>query len=283
MKKSRKPIKGVRYVANVLKTYQKSKFSSYRAALPEARRIVAELKATEQKVNIKNIWSLSRDRKRGRPKKEQVVAPEPYFELLQPKWYFEFESYPLWIQRSTNKIWFTSKLFPSDKDAIQGGSLPNYYEYFGRYVTFCNKVTQETERSRYEDEFRIVCNPPVQNPAKNNRWECEIISVAKDGKTEIDYGFNPNNPDVTPDRDNPNAYPSEPTEPKPPTPPTPTPSAPTPAEPSKPSEPPKSKIAEFLEAQKRLEQNLKDNLITKEQYQEILLSLSRNLKAGGNL
>ena len=112
MKKSRKPTKGVRYVANVLKRYQESKFPSYKAALPEARRIVAELKASKQKVNVKNIWSLSRERKRGRPAKpqQQAVAPEPYFELLEPKFYFEFEAYPLWIQRSTNKIWFTFNL-----------------------------------------------------------------------------------------------------------------------------------------------------------------------------
>ena len=77
--KNKKPTKGVRYIASVLKKYQEKKYPSNKEAMPEARKILAALKAKKGKdarVNIKNIWSESRQRRKPKTSDDKPFINE---------------------------------------------------------------------------------------------------------------------------------------------------------------------------------------------------------------
>jgi hypothetical protein len=74
---------------------------------------------------------------------------------------------------------------------VQGGTFPEYRDYFAAFVNYCNKqmakADKEGDTGRYANEWLVKCDEVRWNPA-TKRFECEIISVDGDGQ-ENDYGF----------------------------------------------------------------------------------------------
>jgi hypothetical protein len=192
MSKRKSTYKGVRYIAQSLTKYFGKQYPNYKSALPKARELKDQLDKEGKNVRLQNIFPLVR--KGGAGKKG---APELDPELARMSYYFELQRYPSLIARVSNEIWFKSKITPSDSGDIQGGSYPDYSEYFSPYVGYINALAAQYDReeSRYSNDWLVMCTPPVYNRYKK-RWESEIISVDGEG-TPIDYGFNPKKPSQT--------------------------------------------------------------------------------------
>ena len=186
--------KGVRYIAKSLTKYFKGKYPKYSDALPKAREVFQQLQNQKQTVKLDNIFAVVR--------KKRVVkragGPQIEPELLTPINYFLLEDYPTWIIRCTNEVWFVSKLWSDQLPPIQGGSNPEYSEYFAPYVNYMNsmKGLSRPEDNRYETDWMVVCTEPEFNKA-TKRWESKIIPVDESGDY-IDYGFNPKDPTIGP-------------------------------------------------------------------------------------
>ncbi|MFN9955726.1 MAG: hypothetical protein ACK55I_21725, partial [bacterium] len=256
----KKPTKGVKYIASVLKKYQEKKYPTYNSALPDARKILSEIKSksgADGRVNIKNIWQYSRKRR----EKKEDKTPYVHSDLLTADWYFNLKLYPNLIDASSNKVFFISSISPANLPPIQGGTQSDYWQYFSPFVNYINKIVANTDRGRYDAEFNVICTPPVQNPNNGNRWECYIQCIDEYGD-QTNYGFDPNNPDAEPDDKE--WTPKEPAKEEPA----------KPTEPSKPiePEPPKSdadkiRLAELRnEALKMLQDDFKAGIYTKEEY-----------------
>lgn len=194
MAKSGGRTKKVRYVATVLTKYKSKEYAKYSAALPKAREIYSDLQKSGSKVTVSNI--LSYVRKKRVAKKSKV--PKIYSRLLESRYYFELIEYPIYITRTTNEVWFKSKLFPEGAEDIQGGSTPSYNDYFAPFVAYINslKGLSDTDDKLYETEWNVRCTEPIFNK-KTKRWESEIISVDGTGD-RFDYGFDPKNPQEKP-------------------------------------------------------------------------------------
>ena len=193
MSKARGKYKGVRYITGILRKYQPKKYVSYKQTLPAARDIKAQLDSLDLPVQVKTIRALLRTGKTGR-KAGPYIDPK----LLQESYYFELVDYPVYIVRCSNELWFKSKLFPHGLPEIQGGGLPDYKKYFAPFVNYCNSMAELTdpEDKRYDTEWNVKCTVPVYNKSKK-RWETEIISVDSRGN-EFNYGFNPKKADKEP-------------------------------------------------------------------------------------
>ena len=206
MSRSRKPakkkrgykkvFKGVRYVANVLVKYYSKKYPSYSLALPKAREVYATLQELGVKVTVSSVRSLVSVK---RVPKEKGV-PELDSSLLSVNPYFDLIDYPTYILRSSNKIRFKSKLIPSGLPSIIGGEKVDYSKYFAPYVNYINKMASKLkpEENRYETDWLVTCTAPSYDVA-TKEWVSEIISLDNMGD-EIDYGFNPNTPSVSPEK-----------------------------------------------------------------------------------
>ncbi len=272
--------KGVRYIAKALTKYQKVKYPSYNKALPDARKYLAELKNNNEKVVLKNLWKYSRKRKptTGTTKKGQ--APKIDKNLTDLSFYFELIDYPTWILRCPNTVWFTSKITPNKLPDIQGGSVIDYDDYFAPYVNFINgmKGLTNPEDNRYETDWLVTCTEPFYNKA-TKRWESKIISVDSNGN-EFDYGFDPNTPSLlatkpklsgteieppTPKEEEPKEKPSE---------------KPTPAEESTSNA---ERVKEIRGLIADLRQDVKDGLISKEDYSVMVKELTSKLNKGGSV
>jgi hypothetical protein len=194
MVKKRSQTKGVRYIANTIVKYSGKKYPKYRDALPKAREVYADIVKSGSKVTVNNI--LGRVRVKRGAKKDKV--PKIYSKLLDLNDYFGLIDYPVYITRTTNQVWFKSKLFPEGLPDIQGGSTPSYNEYFAPFVSYINslKGLSNTDDKLYETEWKVRCTEPIFNK-KAKRWESEIISCDGTGD-RFDYGFDPNNPYGTP-------------------------------------------------------------------------------------
>lgn len=190
MVKRKSQTKGVRYVAKVLVKYSTKKYPKYTIALPKARELYSDIVGAGSKVTVNNILSRIRN-KRGVGKSK---VPKLYSRLLDLSDYFELIEYPIYITRTTNKVWFRSKLFPSGLPDIEGGSTPSYNEYFAPFVGYVNglKGLSNTDDKLYETEWKIRCTEPIFNK-KNKRWESEIISCDGSGD-RFDYGFDQDDP-----------------------------------------------------------------------------------------
>ena len=224
--------------------------------MPEARKILAKLKSEGKKVNIKNIWGESRQRRKSKGSDEipflhpTLPIPSPYFILV---------NYPSFIGSSSNQVYFLSDIIPANLPDIRGGEVVDYYTYFAPFVNYINKIVGNTDKRRYEAEFQIYCTQPQKNPNKGNRWESIILCVDEYGDP-TDYGFDPKNPNADPDSKE--WTPSEPAKEEPQT-----PSEPT-TEPSKPtSDADKIRLAELRnDALRMLQEDFKANIYTKEEY-----------------
>lgn len=181
--------KGIKYIAQSLTKYFGKKYSSYKVALPRARELKKLLVGQKKKVGLKAIFEQER-KKRG-PK---LTAPELPQELAQESYYFDLVDYPVWITRCDNRIWFKSKLWPKALPDIQGGSTPEYNDYFGPFVNYINSLSQgfSKEDRQYEHDWLVTCTTPVYNKNKS-RWESTIISIDATGAS-VTYGFDPEKP-----------------------------------------------------------------------------------------
>jgi hypothetical protein len=262
--KNKKPTKGVRYIASVLKNYQKKKYPSNKEAMPEARKILAKLKSEGKRVNIKNIWGESRGRRKSKDK--GVPFLHPRLPVVSP--YFTLTLYPNYIAASSNQVFFISDIIPANLPDIQGGEIIDYYTYFAPFVNYINKIVSNTDRRRYEAEFQVYCTTPQKNPNKGNRWESIILCVDEYGDP-TDYGFDPKNPDADPDSKE--WTPTEPTTPTTPT---------TPTEPT--SDADKIRLAELRnEALRMLQEDFKAGIYTKEEYKIERAKIMEKYEKGG--
>jgi hypothetical protein len=190
--------KGVRYIAKSLNKYFKGKYPTYTSALPQARKINADLKSKREKVILKNITPYVR-KSRKKFKKDHSGKFEITDALLVPTYYWCLADYPQWIALCSNNIVFHSEISPAQMPPIQGGTLPSE-SYFTDYISFCNnekgKAAAEENEDAYTTEWMVMCTEPV--PDKDGTFKSKIISVDSEGNP-IDYGFNPNDPDFRPD------------------------------------------------------------------------------------
>lgn len=259
--------KGVRYIAKALVKYQSKKYPNYNKALPDARKFLAEIKSSGQKVKLSSIWNLSRNRKKQlTSKKTKGSAPKIDKNLLKKSYFFELVDYPTWIARCTNEIWFTSKIIPNSSSEIQGGSIVTYEEYFAPFVNFINgmKALTSAEENRYETDWLITCTEPTENPA-NKRWESKIITVDWDGN-EFDYGFDPSTPNLLATKATLSGTTKTP-------------------EPTQTTQPVQSQNAERVKEIRGLisdlRQDVRDGFISKEDYSKMVKELTAKLDKGG--
>ncbi len=278
----KKKFKGVRYIAKALVKYQKGKYSNYNKALPDARKFLSDLKSNEEKVNLKNLWKYSRTR-RGTSKKS-TSSPDIDSKLKQLSFYFDLMDYPTWILRTTNKVYFTSDLIPDNLPPIQGGSSIDYSVYFAPYVNFINSMKSLTDPNdnRYETDWLVTCTEPFFNKS-NKRWESKIISVDTNGN-EFNYGFNPSTPSLLATKtklSEPKEEPKKETEPK---------EEPKPKSTEKPTEPKETVSQSNVERVKEIRglisdyrQDVKDGLLSKEDYRELVKELNSKLDRGGSV
>jgi len=260
--------KGVRYIAKALVKYQTKKYPNYKIALPDARRYFSELKLGGKKVRLSNLWELSRTRKATVQKSAIPIIDR---NLLELSFFFELVDYPTWIARCTNKIWFTSKIIPEYSNDIQGGTIVSYEEYFAPFVNYINgmKALTSPEDNRYETDWLVTCTTPIFNTI-SKRWESKIISVDSDGN-DFDYGFNPNIPNLLATTSKLSGTVKQLT---PPT-----------TEPLTPPQLPQIQNAERVKEIRGLisdlRQDVKDGLISKEDYSKIVKELTSKLDKGG--
>jgi hypothetical protein len=180
-KKGKAHKKGVRYIAQQLKHYQKGKYPSYKKALPDARIIFEKLEANKQKVILKNIWEYSRKKREAPYISKRLLEKNDYWETLQ----FAED-----FKQSSNKIFFISTISPNTLPEIQGGTIIRADQYFDKFVAYCNKLRSDGDYpvESGTEEWKVSCTPPEY---KKGRWE-SIIQV-KNSEGEIDnYGFDPN-------------------------------------------------------------------------------------------
>lgn len=276
--KNKKRYKGVRYIAKALQKYQKSQYKTYKDASVKAREILKVLKNGKQKVTIKNIFNLT-----PKTKTAKSGAPQIPSKLLELSYYFELIEYPDYISLTTNKVFFISEVSPKGVSDIEGGSRPDYNDYFADYVAFINdlKAMTKSEDKRYETEWMVTCTEPTKGTGKNKgKWISKIISVDGSGD-KFDYGFNPNNPTKTPKT----LVLSEPEAKSEQTPEQTTEKAletkKTPE--GKAVEQNTERVKEIRGLIADLRQDAKDGLITKEFYQSEVAKLTSKLEEGGNI
>lgn len=195
--KSKAKYKGVRYIAKALNKYQKSKYPTYKQALPEARSIYSSIKTSGQKIKLSAIWDLSRV-KRGPRSTKSKGEPILPIQLTEPSYYFELIDYPMWILRCSNDVFFISDLWPSNLPDVQGGSKILFETYFNDYVNYVNglKLLTSPTDNRYETDWLVTATKPYKNKALK-RWESKIYSIDGNGNA-FNYGFNPEDPTQKP-------------------------------------------------------------------------------------
>jgi hypothetical protein len=185
--KIKKQFKGTKYIAYVLKRYFNKRYPTYNSALPKAKEILEQLKSQGLRVNTKNIRSLGVAYKKA-PKGPIKDAPFLYYKLAQPLPYFNFQDYPFFIKKTSNEVFFVSELFNEGVGFVQGGTKPSYSQTFSSYVNYVNQEIED-EPTAYEQDYLVVCEPPVFNP-QNQRWESKIVSKDEKGNVS-NYGYSP--------------------------------------------------------------------------------------------
>ena len=192
-------IKTTSDIVAFLQKHYKKRYSDSKFARATAKEIRDSIKKSKESLNIKNI--LSRVRRPRNAKPTAVVTPFINPKLLEPCNYWEIEDYPALIQSSSNEIYFVSDLWPASMEDIQGGTTPDYDEYFSYIVAFLNGASAaDSNKMKYKRDWKVVCTSPKINPA-NKRWESKVITISIDDEgvaVETDYGFNPNDPNTIP-------------------------------------------------------------------------------------
>lgn len=265
--KSKKKLKGVRYVANVLKKYFKKKYPTYNSALPKAREVYTQLTSTGQKITVANIQFLIRKRRIGKPGEK---APLLFYKLTSPEPYFELVKYSQYISVTTSEVYFISDIFNEGVDYIQGGTKSKYKDTFQGLVNFSNRQASEKQITDSDDiEIYVMCTRPVKGTGTlQGKWVSRIVTTDASG-VEQDYGYDPTAQTPT------ILQPTEqPTQPK---------ATQIPEETKKPTPP----DIEVLKIQAKTEQTRQENLnlamklfgegkITKLEYKEMILDINKN-------
>lgn len=187
--------KGVQYIAQKLVKYYPKKFSGYKAALPEARLVYAQISDAGERVTVKNIRS-----KISIPRRKIKGAPVLPALMSEPINYFEMNTYIELISKLPDNILFKSKIIPSTvQQPIKGGGSYSYEELFKPFVDYCNAMAGEVKEqtgdmpdSDFADWY-VRCTQPVPDKRKKGIWLSNIISCDSRGN-EFDYGFDPKKP-----------------------------------------------------------------------------------------
>lgn len=193
MKKAlkKKKFKGTRYVAKVLSKYFKKKYPNYTAALPKARELTEQFKASGQKFTVKNVeYAVRSHRVKPLPTTPEtepsVKPPNLFYSLRKAHYFFELPNFPTYINDTTKEVTFVSNLFNEGITEIQGGQRPSYSKVFSAFVNFINKKITDRKQGY---QFQVITLPPEFNK-KTNRWEARIIPIDIDGE-ENDFGYEP--------------------------------------------------------------------------------------------
>ena len=198
MARKRKKIKGIGYIANVLRKYKPNSFKNQKSALEKAREIKKELKG--ESITIKKVLSFVVKKRVGK-------VELPTF-LAEPRYYFELVDFPDSIVTEVDKrIKFKSNISRKELPMIQGGtptqlsSQEVYKLYFDGYVNYINKLISQSVTignstwGTDDDNYLIICTKPN---AKNVSY-IKSVKYDKEGNlVEEDYGFDAENPDFIP-------------------------------------------------------------------------------------
>ena len=184
--KKNKKLKGVRYVAKVLKKYGGKKYKgNYKFALEKSKEILQQIKSKGEKVKVSSILDKARKHRIAKAE-EKLKAPLLFYKLTTPEPYFTLVDYPTYIYDTTSEITFVSDIFNLETEEIEGGQRPPFRKTFSGFVNFLNK--EITDRTRAYD-YRIICTPPVFNK-ELKRWESKIIPIDPEGE-EDNFGYEP--------------------------------------------------------------------------------------------
>ena len=187
-RKYKKVYKGVRYINNVLKKQYPKKYANTKERQALASELFNVFKETKQKVNVKNIKNLIKEKRQGGKKPTAPLLDEG---LSAPTNYFNLIDYPLFISRmaQTPEVYFESKIIPKGLPDLAGGYDYDYTDYFRPFVKFIDTLRGlDTNTTRYQNQYYVVCTEPIFNKDKKI-WISEIISCDDEG-IEQRYGFN---------------------------------------------------------------------------------------------
>ena len=212
-KKYKKVFKGVRYISKALKKYYPSKYKNSKEALTEAGKILKKLKESKQKVVLANILDVKRKKRSGKkttkktpPKKSN--APVLTDSMKEAQYYFNTVKYGEDIKNQDPRIKFVSnQIFPKGY-SIKGGQTFEE-DYFVKFIRFCNNQLAEyktenddEEDDAYAQDWLVVCTEPKENKKVKGEWIVQIITtsaydvsqsiVSGEEVNKVDYGYDPN-------------------------------------------------------------------------------------------
>jgi hypothetical protein len=197
--KTKKPKKGIRYIAQKLRKYYPKRYKNYNEALVKARVVFTELNsrqdAKSKKVNLRNIFSVERIPKK--PKDEFPEIPEKFFEA---NYFYEvgdvFEEIRTQLP---NNVFVESKISKTGLPILQGFednalkiqeefNQEPYELYFKDFVEYGNKLLDLSggKTSDYVNLFYTFTTPI----RKNGKWVMYLISCDQDS-IKCDFGFDP--------------------------------------------------------------------------------------------
>jgi hypothetical protein len=197
-KKSKRPKKGVRYIAQKLRKYYPKRYKNFNEALVKARTIKSELDLRSdektKRVNLRNIFSIERI-----PKKPKDVEPQIPDLFYEAKNYFEIIDVPFKISTQLpDNVYVESKISKENLPLLKGmtDNEEKYKEatgneleddYFKDFIDYGNEL-QKLSDNQYPMFFVFL--PPIR---KNGKWVMYLVSSDDEG-IKCDYGFDPQNP-----------------------------------------------------------------------------------------
>lgn len=193
--KSKRPKKGVRYIAQKLRKYYPKRYKNFNEALVKARIIKSELDIRSdektKRVNLRNIFSIERI-----PKKPKDVEPEIPDLFYEAKNYFEIVDVTFQISTQLpEKVYVESKISKTnlpllkgmtDNETIYKAETGRELEddYFKDFIDWGNEL-QKLSDNKYPMFYVFL--PPVK---KNGKWVMYLVSSDDEG-IKCDYGFDP--------------------------------------------------------------------------------------------
>lgn len=195
-KKSKKPKKGIRYIAQKLRKYYPKRYTSFNDALVKARTIKSTLdsrsETTDKKIILKNIFSVERI---PRPPKdnEPIIPADKFYTAFD---YFDaIDVSDLIKLQLPSNVYVESRISPTDLPMLQGMTDNDAKfkaetgndlskEYFSKFINWGNEL-QILSLNKYPMFF--VFTKPIR---KNNKWVMFIVSC-DEGGIRCDYGFDP--------------------------------------------------------------------------------------------
>jgi len=186
-KSNKNKFRGIGYVAEVLKQYQRRKYPTIKGAKVGARVIIQTLKDNRLGVNKTNILKQSRTKR----------LPKGFFQLpvslLNADYYFNLINYPALISGVAKDIKFISEVSPKKYSEFNGGDNINYEIHFVDFVNYCNDLKKfAINEKQYDEDWFVKCNQ-----SGSDKKTYKIISCDASGNP-VNYGFNPNKPSARP-------------------------------------------------------------------------------------